>query len=55
MRRAMLHAALLGQDLCQVLATRYQCAWPKRAAEEIIGVLSMKELQEPPQISSTQE
>lgn len=48
MLRAMFHAAQLGADLCQRLAARYQCAWPKRAAEEIIRVLSMKELQEPP-------
>lgn len=25
-------------------ATRYHCAWPKQAAEEIIRVLSMQEL-----------
>lgn len=55
MLRAMLNAAKLGHDLCQLLATRYKCDWPKRAVEEIIRVLSMQELQEPPQNSPAED
>lgn len=43
MLRAMLNAAQLGQELCQLLATRYRCAWPERAAEEIMRVLVLRE------------
>jgi hypothetical protein len=44
----MLNAAQLGQEVCEILATRYQCSWPKRAAEEMVKVFSMKEFEQNP-------
>lgn len=40
LQRAMLRAAQLGQEVCQILAERYQCEWPEKAAAEIIGMLA---------------
>jgi hypothetical protein len=40
LKQAMLNTALLGHDVCETLATKYERTWPREAAEEVIRMVT---------------